>query len=454
MKRMAMTFLNEWVTSSKRKPLVIRGARQVGKTWLVRDLASSRGLELIEVNLEKNPHLFSLFSSNDPHSIVRNLASTFEKSIEPERSLLFLDEIQAAPELLAKLRWFAEDMPELAVIAAGSLLDFVLKKHSMSMPVGRISYMYLEPLSFEEFLMAGGYERLVDYIKTYLWGGEIPGALHEKLMILFKEYIIVGGMPEAVADWMEHHSFNEISRIHQDLITTYRTDFSKYSGRVPVERLDDVLMAVPDRLSHKFVYSKINPSASSQSIKQALDLLATANVCHRVRGCAANGIPLAAEIQEKMNKVILLDVGLCSALLKLSIDQLANIRELDLINSGGIAEQVVGQLLRTTTPFFIEPALYYWHREEPGSDAEVDYVIQHQNKVIPVEVKAGKTGTLKSLHVFMGLKEYRIAVRINSDIPRLTEVKVQGIQDNPINYRLLSLPFYMLGEIHRLLPIA
>lgn len=451
MHRTNIFFLTEWLKSSKRKPLVIRGARQVGKTWLVRHFAKLQGKKLLEINLEKQPSLASLFSDNDPRQILLNLEATFNKSIDPKNYLLFIDEIQAAPELLAKLRWFAEDMPELPVIAAGSLLEFVLAKHSFSMPVGRISYMYLEPLSFEEFLLASNKQHLVEYIKAFTWQTTIPLFIHEQLMILFKEYIIIGGMPEAVSNWIHDKSLQTVSQVHYDLLATYRDDFAKYSGRIATERLDEVMMAIPKFLGKKFVYSKINPSIQVNAIKQSLNLLCKAKVCHQVLGCAANGVPLEAEIQDKYMKAILLDVGLCSTALGLSLAQVNAANEIDLINKGGIAEQVVGQILRTIVPPYTEPALYYWHRTAKGSDAEVDYIIQHKNNVIPIEVKAGSTGSLKSLHLFMGLKHFSLATRVNSDIPRQIEVNIKDTQGNPVNYVLLSIPFYLLSELHRII---
>ena len=451
MKRTRMSFLNDWLISSARKPLVIRGARQVGKTWLVRKLAETQARQLIEVNFEKAPQWISLFSPNDPHQILLNLSAALNISIDPQKCLLFLDEIQAAPEILAKLRWFAEELPELPVIAAGSLLEFVLEKHSFSMPVGRINYIHLEPFSFEEFLLASNQEILVNYLENYHWATNIPSAIHEKLMNHFKEYILVGGMPAAIAAWIGARSLIEVNVVHHDLIATYRDDISKYRGRIQAERLEEVMSAVPKFLGEKFIYSKVNTSISSVTIKHTLELLCKARICHRVSGCAANGIPLGAEMQEKNSKVIFLDTGLCSAALGLSLNQLYLAEEIILINKGGIVEQIVGQLLRTISPPYMEPALFYWQREEKGSAAEIDYVIQHGNAIIPIEVKAGTTGSLKSLHLFMGLKHLGKAVRINSDLPSTTDVSVKNHLGELINYKLMSIPFYLLGQLHRLL---
>lgn len=451
MKRKNFPFLVRWLASKDRKPLVIRGARQVGKTWLVRHLAEVSSLKMIEINFEKRPNLASLFQSNDPKEILLNLSLEFKTEIDIKQSLLFLDEIQAFPELLAKLRWFAEDLPEMPVIAAGSLLEFTLAKHSFSMPVGRINYMHLEPLSFEEFLMATGNQMLVNYLSEYQLKTVIPQAIHEKLLGYFKEYITVGGMPAAVSKWVDTHSFFDLSQVHLNLLATYREDFNKYSGRIDPERLEEVLNRVPQNLGEKFIYSKVNPEVHTNSIKQALSLLCKARVCHLVEGCSANGVPLGAELQDRNMKTIFLDTGLCSASLGLSLDAFKNVEEIILVNRGGIAEQVVGQLLRTIEPPFVQPALYYWQREQQGSSAEVDYVFQHQNKVIPLEVKAGTTGSLKSLHYFMGLKKYPLAVRVNSDLPSTVEVQVKNPPQNDISYTLLSLPFYLLEQVHRLI---
>jgi uncharacterized protein len=451
MHRTALGFLQKWLTSDNRKPLVIRGARQVGKTWLVRHFAQMQGKKLIEINLEKHPKLALSFSSNEPAVVLQRLKADFETSIDPSNCILFIDEIQAAPELFPKLRWFAEDMPELPVIAAGSLLEFVLGKQEFSMPVGRISYMYLEALSFEEYLLAQKRNELVEQIKGFTWNTGISDFTHEKLLSLFKEYIIIGGMPAAVNAWNSTQSFSDVSQVHNDILHTYRDDFGKYSGRIPPQRLQEIITAVPRCLGQKFVYSSVNQNERIPLIKDALELLCQAKVCHQITASSANGVPLAAELLKSYIKVILLDVGLSSADLGLSLSEIQSTNEIDLINKGGIAEQVVGQLLRTIGPIYQEPALYYWVKPEKSSSAEIDYLIQHGSKVVPIEVKAGKSGKLKSLHIFMHLKKLTSAVRINSNLPQLSEVNVNDTQGNPVKYELLSIPFYLIGELHRLL---
>jgi predicted AAA+ superfamily ATPase len=214
--------------------------------------------------------------------------------------------------------------------------------------------------------------------------------------------------------------------------------------------LDEILLVIPKFLSEKFFYSKVNPNIRSEIIKQAFDLLCKARICHRVTSAHANGIPIGAELDKKFFKAIFLDVGLCSAALGLTLDQITNLNEIILINSGKIAEQVAGQLLRTISLPYIEPELYYWLREGINS-AEIDYIIQHGSRLIPIEVKAGSTGSLKSLHLFMGLKKLPTALRVNSDFPSQTEVQVKDQDGSDIKYTLLSIPFYLLGQIHRLI---
>lgn len=454
MQRTRTQDLKNWLSSPDRKPLVIRGARQVGKTWLVRNLAELTGKQLFEVNFEKKPELISLFTaSNDPKVILLNIGALFNQVVDPEKSLLFIDEIQAAPEVFAKLRWFAEDMSELPVVAAGSLLEFMLADHTFSMPVGRINYMHVEPLSFEEFLLANGKQLLADFIAHFEWTLDIPVAIHGELLSLFKEYTIVGGMPVSVASWSRDRSFQKLEQNHHDLLSTYRDDFPKYSSRTKSDRLNEVLQAIPQMLGQKFVYSKVNPEVQATTVKRVLESLAKARVSHFIFSCAGNGVPLAAEIREKYFKKIFLDVGLACTALGLSLSQLKTPQDLLLVNQGGIAEQVVGQILRIIVPYYAEPALFYWQREEKGSNAEIDYLIQHENQVVPIEVKSGTTGSLKSLHLFMGLKKLSRAVRVNADFPNITQVRTKDSYGNAVEYELLSMPFYLLSQVHRLLAL-
>ncbi|MDX8431170.1 MAG: AAA family ATPase [Candidatus Algichlamydia australiensis] len=451
MNRLRLSFLESWLKNKNRKPLVIRGARQVGKTWLVRELARNAKRELVEINFEDTPKKASFFESNDPFESLSMIESSLGRRLNPSKIILFLDEIQAAPELLAKLRWFAEKHPELPVIAAGSLLEFVLAKHTFSMPVGRIEYMHLEPLSFEEFVFARLGKTTCDFFKKTTLTSSIPAALHKQFLQLFREYTIVGGMPEAVNCWIKKSSFIEVNKAHHNLLSTYRDDFSKYQGKIESARLEDVIENIPRMIGTKFIYQHVNRSVSANSIKSALELLVKARICTKVSYCSANGIPLGAEVKSKSFKMLFLDVGLCNAALGLRLEPLLECEDLNFVNNGAISEQVVGQLLRALSPAYIEPKTYYWRKENPSANAEIDYLIQHHDSVVPIEVKSGSTGTLRSLHYFMQKKKNPIAIRINSDPPSLTEVNVKDHKGTPIQYKLLSLPFYLVEQTHRFL---
>jgi predicted AAA+ superfamily ATPase len=451
MRRKISSFLHSWLQDKNHKPIVISGARQVGKTWLVRDLATKANKKLIEINFEQNPNFISLFHSNDPQKILFAIKTTLNITIDIADSILFLDEIQAAPEILAKLRWFAEDLPELPVITAGSLLEFVLEDHEFSMPVGRISYFFLEPMSFQEFLLAIGRDNLCDFLETYVLDDPIPQPIHELLWELLREYFIVGGMPAAVDSWVNKHDPSKVNEIHRDLLATYRNDFAKYKGRIDSARLEETLAAIPKLLGQKFKYSAVNSDVAATSIKQALNLLCKAQLCCKVNSSAGNGIPLGAEVKDKTYKVVFLDVGLVSVLLDLELQNMSKVQGVHFINQGKLTEQLVGQLLQTIRPHYYEPKLYYWMREKSGAEAEIDYLIQDNMRIIPIEVKSGSTGTLRSLHNFMKLRNLKTAVRINADYPSITTVNIKDHTGALINYQLLSIPLYLTEQIHRLL---
>ena len=446
MKRSASQFLDQWIKDNHRKPLVLRGARQVGKTWLVRDLAQRHGLRLVEINMERRPELADHFRSNDARRAVGDLSADLGISIDPGTCLLFIDEVQATPQVLAFLRWFREEMPELPVVAAGSLLDFALREHAFSMPVGRISYCYLEPFSFYEFLDASGNELLK---KALISAGEsldIAPRIHQRALELFSEYCLVGGLPEVISDWIAKRDDGRRLQLQRDLITTYRDDFNKYRGRISVDLLRGVMDALPRQLGGRFVYSHVDGEAKHRDLKQALDLLRLARVCHRVEHTAANGLPLGAETNPGLFKVILVDVGLAAVQLGLSR---LDLRDLDTVvwaNKGGLAEQFVGQHLRCLSQVYEDPGLFYWQRNE-GRQAEIDYVIQHGSHVVPVEVKAGKAGSMKSLHAFMQGKKLSCALRLDINPPSSQEVDVMTTTAESVKYRLISLPLYMVESI-------
>ena len=453
MLRTALKELKGWLERPDRRPLVIRGARQVGKTWLVRELAARSGRTLFEVNLERDPSTARLFDATDPSRILSSIEAWARRRASASEALLFIDEVQTAPAVLAKLRWFAEELPELPVVAAGSLLDFALSDHAFSMPVGRIGYHHLEPMSFEEFLLAVGDEPLLEMIRSVTLTDPLPGPLHDRALEHLRDYTLVGGMPRVVETWRRTGSWLEVSRTQADLVATYRDDFAKYAGRVPTTRLDRVLLAVPRLLGRKFKYTAVAADERAAALRQALELLEKARLCHRVRSTDATGLPLGADVRSRTFKVVLGDVGLASALLGLSPGSVPAGREVRFVNEGGLAEQLVGQALRTVGPGFWDPDLYYWASQRRGAQAELDYVLAHGASVVPIEVKAGKTGTLKSLHLFSARRGSSLAVRFDGRSPSVTDVSTITTS-GPASYRLLSLPLYLAGQVHRLIDEA
>jgi uncharacterized protein len=445
MRRFATDKLLSWLNRENRKPLVLRGARQVGKTWLVRDLARRSGLELIEINFEYSPDYNKAFESSDPAVIIKNLEIMIRKKIQIENTLLFLDEIQSQPELLAKLRWFREFMPGLAVIAAGSLLEFVLKDHKFSMPVGRINYFYIEPLSFLEFAAASGNIPLFEALNTHTDLTPLNGVLHAQSLELFKDYCIVGGMPEVVFEWYHSGDLLECQNLQKDLLATYYDDFFKYGNRY-VSLLQKTLKSAAEQLGQKFVIKQIDENSRNDSSKKAIELLCHARLLSPVKHSSANGIPLGAESNEKFFKLLFLDTGLVSSLLgigELSRDALI---KLILTNKGSIAEQFAGQQIRFSLAAQGFSELFYWQRIG-RKQGELDYIVQDRTMVLPVEVKSGSSGSMKSLHQFMYDKNLNKAVRLDLNNISSQNLSVKTTKGDPVEYTLISLPLYLAERI-------
>jgi predicted AAA+ superfamily ATPase len=453
MKRFAAKKLDQWLKSHNRKPMVLRGARQVGKTWLVRDLAKRQKLNLIELNFERLPNLSDLFADNDPKEILGNIEAELATTITPDSSLLFLDEIQAAPQIFSKLRWFKEDMQKLPVIAAGSLLDFALSKYQYSMPVGRITYFHLEQMSFFEFVLETGNEALYKKISTFNLEAIIPESLHKKCLALYHDYCLVGGMPEVVREWMNSNNLKSCIKIQQDLLATYRDDFHKYGGEFDAGLLNRILKSVSEQLGNKFIYSRVDPAKKVIQIKKALTRLSQAKVCTKVLHTTGNGLPLGAESNEKFFKALMIDIGLISVQLGLSSTRYSDAKNIIFSNNGGLAEQFVGQQLRGAQTPLTDPELFYWQRTG-GRQGEIDYIIQHGNRVVPVEVKSGSAGSMKSLHQFMAEKHLDFAVRCNISQPVVENIRVKTTLGKPVSYRLLSIPVYLAERLDELIEQA
>jgi predicted AAA+ superfamily ATPase len=452
-KRREIQELQSWSERPARKPLLIRGARQVGKSTLVTQWAATSSLKLLAVNFERNPELRQAFATHDPVQIVTALQLLTNQTIRAGETLLFLDEIQAAPEAIVALRYFYEEMPRLHVIGAGSLLEFTLSDANFSMPVGRVEYMNIGPLQFEDFLGAMDERALAAWLgevsPTQLAQAATIPAIHDKYITLLRQYWVVGGLPEVVANFAAGRSFNEVTRLHQNIVATYRDDFSKYSHGALKTRVQLVFDRLPTLVGRKFKYSNVSHDHRAAELAAALQQLCMARIAYKVQHTAANGVPLGADADQRQFKPLYMDVGLMCNALGLNLLDLQR-DDLSLVNDGAVAEQFIGQHLLYSGASYETPALYCWIREARTASAEVDYVLAHGQQILPVEIKAGKSGTLKSLHIFLKEKRRRFGLRFNADLPSvLRDAPLPG--EPGLRYDLLSLPLYMVGQTHRLL---
>ncbi|MBN2638295.1 MAG: ATP-binding protein [Bacteroidales bacterium] len=404
--------LLRWKSENERKPLLVRGARQVGKSSSIRKLGESFD-SFLEVNFEEFRRVHSLFEGDlTPQVLCENLSIMFGKEIVPGKTLLFFDEIQACIPAISSLRFFYEKMPELHVIAAGSLLEFALAEIP-SFGVGRVRSIYMYPFSFDEFLKGMGQEKLFNLKSNANTQKPLVSALHDKLLDLLKKFLIIGGMPEAVHKYVIESDIKECQKILDDLISSFRTDFAKYKDKIPSLRIKEIFESVVHQAGGKFVFTKASQNLNTLQIKEALELLIMAGLVIPVTHTSANGIPLGAEVNLKKRKMLLLDTGLFQRLMKLDISELLFGNEFNLVNKGGIAEQFIGLEIMKNSSCYQQTELFYWHREALNSNAEIDYVIQKQNEIIPIEVKSGTKGSMNSMFLFLSEKKAKYGCRLS-----------------------------------------
>ena len=453
MKRKIDNYLDAWVVNSQRKPLVIRGARQIGKTYSIRQLAERKFKHYIEVNFERHSDLMEIFNTKNPELIITELSAYFSCSVVPGETLLFLDEIQMAPNALASLRYFYEEMQDLHVIAAGSLLDHTLNEMQYSMPVGRVEYAYMYPLNFMEFITALDEKGLVEYIEKYRIVHSFSPVLHKKLLSLLRLYYFIGGMPEAVRVYIETNDLSQVEKIHENILTSLQYDFAKYANLKQQQLLRQVLWYVATNPGKEIVYSKVVQGERGNQIKSALYKLQMSRLLHLVQMTRSADVPLTSLTSKEKYKPVFIDIGLAN---HLSGIRLKDIKDLILMNEGAMAEQFIGQeFIASLNPPYMDTRLYFWKREAKNSNAEVDYLLQKFNQIYPVEVKAGKTGTLKSLQIFLQMYNKKLGIRFNADLPSLgKDLKALVRMNNEaktLSYDLLSLPLYLAGKTKKLL---
>lgn len=389
----------------------------MGKSRSLRHLGESFDY-FVEVNFETRPELRNIFREvSDVKEIASRLGTLFNIPIVEGKTLLFLDEIQACPEALHSLWAFKENLPGLHVAAAGSLLEFTLKEMP-SFGVGRIRSMFMYPMSFDEFLIASGLESWVSAKSTADYLHPLPLELHNALVQQFRSFLLVGGMPASVAAWVDSHNYLQCAEEQEDIQQTYYDDFAKYSGRIDPRLLRNTLRSVVMQVGSKFVYSRVEGGFRSEDVRRALDMLCDAGIVKLVQHSAGNGLPLGAEVNNKYRKYNYLDSGLMLRILDMDMGSARPQTELiiaglseDLVNKGQLAEMVAGwEIIKSLSPR-IDHDLYYWENTADGTTSEVDYLMAQDLQVVPIEVKAGVTGKMKSLRFFMRRRHLLYAKR-------------------------------------------
>lgn len=423
-----------WKASDNRKPLVLRGARQVGKTTLVKDFSKTYKNSIL-LNLEKSRDARFFEDYEDVHTIKEALF--FENNIsgsEIDQTLLFIDEIQESTKAIQFLRYFYEELPQLHVIAAGSLLEFAMR-HVKSFPVGRIEYLYLHPLNFSEFLLASGMEQAVNALNQI----PINNFAHRTLTDLFNTYTIIGGMPEIVKTYIANKGISDLPKVYESIWTTYKNDVEKYTTNDTERKVIKHIMNV----AHVYIDQRIkfqrfgNSNYRSREVSEAFNNLDAAKIIQLIYPTTDLEAPVRPDVK-KSPKLQFLDTGLINYDLKIQTDLLA-LNDLSNAYKGAIIPHMITQELISLNTIN-NPKPHFWIREKAQASSEVDLVVQHKDKLIPVEIKSGATGSLKSLHEFIERSNHQYAIRIYAGDFKIEEHTTPNQKQN---YKLMNLPYYL-----------
>ena len=440
MRRAVENELIEWKDKEDRTPLIIRGARQVGKSYTVEAFGRAHFEQLLTVNFEEIPKALACFESLEVEVILKQLGYLYGVVITPGTTLLFLDEIQLCPQAIRALRYFKEKLPALHVIAAGSLLEFVLEneKTPLSFPVGRVRFLNMKPLNFREFLHAIGQGQWEELLQQTHLNKPISQEFHTHLLQFVRDYFLVGGMPAAIQSYLHTRSYVEVQRVHRALLDVYRLDLAKYGQKNEFAYLQQLFEKAPFLVAKHFRYSKIDPESTNpaRQYKNALRKLHQAGLILPVYATSANGLPLKAEVNEKKFKLLFLDIGLLQTALEID-PALFGATSFAQVNAGELAEQFVGQEWLAYGDCYAESSLFFWETEKKGNAAEVDFITDLYGKIVPIEVKANQKGHLRSLAQFFEIKKVPFGINIS-----LAPLVLRG--------NVLSVPFYLIQEIPRL----
>lgn len=429
MRRTALGFLQKWKQKKTRKPLIIRGARQVGKTWLMKEFAKNEYENFAYINFEDNQQLKTLFLNDfDIPRILLAIQIATGIKPEPNKTLIIFDEIQEAERALTSLKYFRENAPEYHVVAAGSLLGIALHENT-SFPVGKVEFLDLYPLSFTEFLEALGEHDLNNLIQTQQW--VMINTFKTKYIELLKQYYYVGGMPEVVSSYAINQDFSEVRQIQQQILNSYEQDFSKHAPTDVVPRIRMVWNSVPAQLSkenRKFIYGLIKQGARAKEFELALAWLMDCGLIHKINRVSKPALPLKAYEDMGAFKLYLLDIGLLGAMANLDVKTLLDGNLIFTEFKGALTEQYVLQQLVTDA----EISIFYWSSEK--SDGEVDLLIQYKNEVVPIEVKAAENLQAKSLRAFVEKNKSKVAIRTS-------------MSDFREEIWLTNMPLYVINEL-------
>jgi len=409
-KRNIDSALLTWSREKSRKPLLLRGARQVGKTSAVRSLGKLFE-HYVEINFDDDTEVGNFFSQNlAPSELCSRLSVYVKTPIVPGKTLLFFDEIQNCIPAIKTLRYFYEKCPQQHLIAAGSLLEFALEEIP-SFGVGRLSSAFMYPFSFYEFLDALGEGVLIEACSCASPKKPLPEPIHKQLIDRMKIFFLIGGMPEAVVRYVQERDLLYSHKVIEDLLVTFRDDFYKYRSMVPALVLNEVFESVMNQVNGKFIYEHAAVGTGNARVKQALDLLVMAGLAHPVTHSAANGIPLGAEINPKYRRIIPCDTGIFLHILGIERSEILLANNFEAINKGALAEIFIGLELLKNSKNHTQRQLYCWHREKAQSSAQIDFLIQKGSSIIPIEVKSGTQGGMKSLQLFMSEKNIKRGIR-------------------------------------------
>ncbi|MEA1986815.1 MAG: AAA family ATPase [Candidatus Marinimicrobia bacterium] len=413
MERIIDRYLEEWKGKKDRKVLLVRGARQVGKTYSIRELGKKFN-NFIEVNFEADLPIRKFFDSSlDPIEIIEKLSIYYGQKIEAGKTLLFFDEIQACPNALRSLRFFYEKLPDLHVIGAGSLLEFALSQIP-SFGVGRIHSLFMYPMNFKEFLLASNSSEYINIINKAKANKIVDTVFHNKILDKLKLFILIGGMPEVVKTYIKTDSFLECQKILENLITTIFDDFGKYKEKFNKFDLQEIFNSIILQTGQKFKYSKIG-KGKNEKYKKNLELLMDSGMIYKVYHTSASGLPLGGQIKQNKFKMLLFDTGIYQVAQGMDLKTYLTDTFSEIINRGNLTELFVGLELIKAQSLSLRPQLFYWHREAKSSNAEVDFVISQNGKIYPIEVKSGTKGQMQSMNIFLNKKESQFGIRISQE---------------------------------------